>query len=456
MFETTQRALFVPLICFLLFLCLVLLRNTCPPREYARPLQLMPHAALNKQDFFQLSSSKVSVQLFFANEPFLRLLTPRNRSLHVQALNLLCKDPHRPSSDTCAVRSLQFFNCPPKQEGKLLSFPDIVSHCTPYAAEGPHWPHTYLGASLPIDLSVEFQNFKAKFNKTFGTEDDYRYYAFCENFFKAMLLQYYDQGTAEYGVTEFFHYTQSEFARIYLNQPVDLSNRPADKIVTYPSSNIPDNFDWRDKGAVSEVKNQGNCGSCWAFSAIGNIEGQWFLRRAELLSLSEQELVDCDKNDNGCAGGFMTTAFKAVEDLGGLETEDDYPYKADTKKCSFDRSKARVYINGSAELSQNETELAAWLTENGPISVGINALPLMFYIRGIVHLPSFLCPSFMIDHGVLLVGYGVGPTIMHSHVPYWIVKNSWGKSWGEAGYFRIHRGSQACGVNQMCSTSIVK
>ncbi|VDL97863.1 unnamed protein product [Schistocephalus solidus] len=316
--------------------------------------------------------------------------------------------------------------------------------------------------------------------------DDYRYYAFCENFFKAMLLQYYDQGTAEYGVTEFFHYTQSEFARIYLNQPVDLSNRPADKIVTYPSSNIPDNFDWRDKGAVSEVKNQGNCGSCWAFSAIGNIEGQWFLRRAELLSLSEQELVDCDKNDNGCAGGFMTTAFKAVEDLGGLETEDDYPYKADTKKCSFDRSKARVYINGSAELSQNETELAAWLTENGPISVGINALPLMvrcffdlsrsvlsvylnhpivmqrtamlpvyadnifmhnlfpelafppsscrcqFYIRGIVHLPSFLCPSFMIDHGVLLVGYGVGPTIMHSHVPYWIVKNSWGKSWGEA------------------------
>ncbi|VDK84707.1 unnamed protein product [Dibothriocephalus latus] len=286
----------------------------------------MSHTALNKHDSFQLSPQEGSVQLLFANEPFLR----------------------------------------------------------------------YLGASLPIDLTVEFQHFKAKFNKTFGTEDEYRYSTFCENYFKALLLQYYDQGTAEYGVTEFFHYTQSEFARIYLNQPVNLSNRPADKIVTYPSKDIPESCDWREKGAVSEVKNQGNCGSCWAFSATGNIEGQWFLRKAELLSLSEQELVDCDKQDNGCAGGFMTTAFKAVEELGGLETEEDYPYKADTKTCSFDRSKTR------------------------------------FYVRGIVHLPSFLCPSFMIDHGVLLVGYGVGPTIIHSHVPYWIVKNSWGKSWGEA------------------------
>nr|VZI32766.1 unnamed protein product [Spirometra erinaceieuropaei] len=429
MIETTQRALIVPVICVLFFfLSFLLLRNTSPPCGFTRP----PHAPHDKLDSFQLPPEKVSVRLFFSNEPVFRLLAPRNRPLKVQVLTLLCKDPHRPSSDTCAVKSLQFADCPRTREGELLSFPESVSQCTPYETEEPKWPHTYLGASLPIDLTEEFQRFKTKFNKTFGTEDDYRYSTFCENYLKAILLQYYDQGTAEYGVTEFFHYTQSEFARIYLNQPVDLSNRPSDKITTYSSVNIPDSFDWRDKGAVSEVKNQGNCGSCWAFSATGNIEGQWFLHKGELLSLSEQELVDCDKKDNGCAGGFMTTAFKAVEELGGLETEEDYPYKADTKKCSFDRSKARVYVNGSAELSQNETELAAWLAENGPISVGINALPLMFYIRGIVHLPSFLCPSFMLDHGVLLVGYGVGPTIIHSHVPYWIVKNSWGKSWGEA------------------------
>ncbi|XP_059960962.1 cathepsin F isoform X3 [Mesoplodon densirostris] len=243
---------------------------------------------------------------------------------------------------------------------------------------------------------------------------------------------------------------EEEFRTIYLN-PL-LKEEPGKKM--RPAQSIPDlpppEWDWRSKGAVTKVKNQGMCGSCWAFSVTGNVEGQWFLKRGALLSLSEQELLDCDKVDKACLGGLPSNAYSAIRTLGGLETEDDYSYRGHLQACSFSAEKAKVYINDSVELSRNEQKLAAWLAQKGPISVAINAFGMQFYRHGISHPLRPLCSPWLIDHAVLLVGYG-----NRSATPFWAIKNSWGTDWGEEGYYYLHRGSGACGVNIMASSAVV-
>ncbi|XP_051820921.1 cathepsin F [Antechinus flavipes] len=303
-----------------------------------------------------------------------------------------------------------------------------------------------------VQLISLFKDFLTTYNKSYAnaTETQRRLGIFARNLELARKVQELDRGSAEYGVTKFSDLTEEEFRTSYLN-PL-LSSLPGRALRRGPAARgpAPASWDWRDHGAVTGVKNQGACGSCWAFSVTGNVEGQWFLRRGALLELSEQELVDCDTLDQACGGGLPSNAYTAIEKLGGLETEKDYSYEGRKERCSFSPDKARVYINSSVDLSRDEEELAAWLAENGPVSIALNAFAMQFYRRGVSHPFRPLCSPWFIDHAVLLVGYG-----HRSGIPFWAIKNSWGPDWGEEGYYYLYRGARACGVNAMASSAIV-
>uniref|UniRef100_UPI003AAB7122 cathepsin F n=1 Tax=Centroberyx gerrardi TaxID=166262 RepID=UPI003AAB7122 len=314
-----------------------------------------------------------------------------------------------------------------------------------------------LSTNQPMEESVEllgqFKEFMVKYNKAYSSQEeaDHRLRIFHQNLKTAEKIQSLDQGSAEYGVTKFSDLTEEEFRSTYLNPLLSqwTLHRPM-KPAAPTRGPAPASWDWRDHGAVSSVKNQGMCGSCWAFSVTGNIEGQWFLKNGSLLSLSEQELVDCDRLDQACGGGLPSNAYEAIEKLGGLESETDYSYTGHKQICDFTSGKVAAYINSSVELSKNEREIAAWLAENGPVSVALNAFAMQFYRKGVSHPLRIFCNPWMIDHAVLLVGYGE-----RKNIPFWAIKNSWGEDYGEQGYYYLYRGSNLCGINKMCSSAVV-
>lgn len=311
-----------------------------------------------------------------------------------------------------------------------------------------------------LDVQLSFNEFVNKYRKIYYDEREYKYRfkVFSDNLNKIDLLNKYEQGTAVYGITQFADMTEKEFSKSR-GYRADLRNEndipfPQAQI---PNIKLPDNFDWRSKNAVTEVKNQGMCGSCWAFSVTGNVEGQYAIKHGKLLEFSEQELVDCDKSDEGCNGGLMDNAYRAIEKLGGLEGESDYPYEGDDETCHFNSSKIEVRLSGAVNISHDETDMAKWLVQNGPISIAINANAMQFYFGGVSHPWKALCSPDNLDHGVLIVGYGVKQyNLFNRTMPYWIVKNSWGTSWGEQGYYRVYRGDGTCGLNQTPSSAIVE
>ncbi|XP_008779806.3 ervatamin-B-like [Phoenix dactylifera] len=217
-------------------------------------------------------------------------------------------------------------------------------------------------------------------------------------------------------------------------------------------SDAPDSMDWRTKGAVTAVKNQRSCGCCWAFSSVAAIEAITEIKTGNLVSLSEQQLVDCDTNDGnkGCDGGLMTRAFQYVIDNGGITTEDNYPYKAADGTCDTNRaSSSAATISGYETVPANDESSLLQAVANQPVSVGIDGSGPDFqhYSSGIFTGP---CDTEM-THAVTAVGYGTA----EDGTKYWLVKNSWGTTWGEMGYMRIQRDVGApeglCGIAKLAS-----
>jgi len=258
-------------------------------------------------------------------------------------------------------------------------------------------------------------------------------------------------GRNNFGLNKFSDMTQDEFKRAYLgfkpragrpHLPVVRSAKTADDLV-----------DWRTKGAVTAVKNQAQCGSCWAFSTAEEIESAWFLAGNELTTLSEQQIVSCDTVDQGCSGGDTVTAYAYVEQAGGLESESAYPYTSgggDSGTCTFDSTQIVAHITNfsyatppctDACTNQDETTLANNLASMGPVSICVYAEPWQDYTGGVLNSD---CTSdySQLDHCVQLVGYNK----QDSSNPYWIIRNSWDTTWGEAGYIYVQIGQNLCGV----------
>lgn len=272
--------------------------------------------------------------------------------------------------------------------------------------------------------------------------------------------QLYAKGEKSYylGVNQFTDMTHREFLKLYtghIRQAKHLKLN-ASTFITPANLLLPEEMDWRKHGAVTEVKNQGQCGSCWSFSATGSIEGQHFRKTGKLISLSEQQLVDCSGSygNQGCDGGLMDQAFQYVKDKGGIEGETDYPYTAEEATCQFDESKERATVSGFTDItSGDESALQSAVASKGPISVAIDASHESFqmYQGGVYDEPD--CSSSQLDHGVLVVGYGVDSTTSQD---YWLVKNSWGTSWGDEGYVKMLRNKDnQCGVATQASYPLV-
>ncbi|XP_017972028.1 PREDICTED: vignain [Theobroma cacao] len=197
---------------------------------------------------------------------------------------------------------------------------------------------------------------------------------------------------------------------------------------------LPPSIDWRKKGAVTGIKDQGKCGSCWAFSTVVAVEGINKIKTGELVSLSEQELVDCDKESQGCNGGLMEQAFEFIKQSDGLKTENNYPYRAKDEFCDSSKLNGSVVIIDGYEMVPERDEKALMkAVANQPVSIALDAggKDLQFYSEGVF---TGDCGTEL-NHGVAVVGYGA--TL--NGTKYWIVKNSWGPEWGEHGYIRMQR-----------------
>ncbi|XP_012938652.1 cathepsin L1 [Aplysia californica] len=215
-------------------------------------------------------------------------------------------------------------------------------------------------------------------------------------------------------------------------------------------SPLPATVDWTQKGAVTPIKNQQQCGSCWTFSATGSIEGQNFLKSGKLISLSEQQIVDCCQlsDCSGCEGGLMDSAFRFVNSTNGLESEADYPYTATDDMCAYNPGLAKVRVTGCDDIQEaSESDLQDATANVGPISVAIDASHGSFqmYSGGVYYEPE--CDPQSLDHGVLVVGYG-----SLEGQDYWKVKNSWGVMWGMNGFILMSRDqNNNCGIASSAS-----
>ncbi|KAI3695923.1 hypothetical protein L1987_78928 [Smallanthus sonchifolius] len=331
----------------------------------------------------------------------------------------------------------------------------------PFIVQVTDHPNNHL---LGTPTEHRFTAFIQEHGKQYSTREEYlhRLGVFSKNLLRAAGHQLLDP-TAVHGVTPFSDLSEEEFETMYLGLKSGGIKQKNSGVGTAPPveiKDLPEDFDWREKGGVTEVKKQGQCGACWAFSTTGVLEGANFIATGKLRNLSEQQLVDCDHTcdpsekeacDSGCSGGLMTNAYSYLMEAGGIESEETYPYTGKSGECKFDPEKIAVKVANFTNIPADEDQMAAYLVNHGPLAVGLNSVFMQTYIGG-VSCP-LISPKKFVNHGVLIVGYGAeGFSILRlGNKPYWIIKNSWGKRWGEKGYYKLCRGSGMCGMNTMVS-----
>ena len=319
-----------------------------------------------------------------------------------------------------------------------------------------------VASNVDVDTIMfqQFQKFIKKYHKRYASINEYL--ARFEVFKRNVMAAFTENASYQTGITKFSDLTQQEFAKTYLNLNYDaMAVANFNPYVVQVKNAAPDAWDWREKGYVSPVKDQGSCGSCWAFSTVGNLEGLYYKEKQTMVTMSEQMLVDCDTYDSGCNGGLMENTFTWLKENGGIMTDTDYPYKGRKGTCQSDETKyVDMQITGYTKLGSgsstwdpvDEDEIKEFLYETGPLAVALNANPLQTYSSGILDKTSSQCPTSGMNHAVTMVGYGHDDS---QDKDYWIVKNSWGKNWGEDGYFRIRRGTGCCGINCYITTAKV-
>ncbi len=265
-----------------------------------------------------------------------------------------------------------------------------------------------------------------------------------------------EKKTFTMGLNKFSHLTHEEWKSQMNFGAVPPKLRQNAKVHGEPSTmeGVPDSVDWTSAGAVTPVKNQGQCGSCWSFSTTGSLEGAYYIKNSNLVSFSEQELVSCDTSDNACNGGWMDAAFAWITGNGGLPTEADYPYVSGTGSVPACDTSQKM-VSGSAPSSFTDVQpgsVSALMSAvaQQPVSIAIQADQPAFqhYTSGVL---TSGCGK-QLDHGVLATGYGTSD----DGIDYWMVKNSWGPEWGDNGYILIERSSaNLCGVLSAASYPVM-
>jgi len=310
---------------------------------------------------------------------------------------------------------------------------------------------------LTLPLNPEFNAWKLAHHKVYdGVEAEAEALQAYES--NDVIIRSHNSKNASYtlGHNSFSDLTWEEFERVYMagGSPLYLNRAPKNAARVHlvsPGKALADSVDWVAKGAVTPVKNQGRCGSCWAFSTTGSVEGAYQIASGNLESLSEEDLVQCDHNgDNGCQGGLMDNAFEWIEQ-NGVAAESAYPYTSGTGTTgtcdASKKAKPAVTVTGFKNVPQGDESALKSAVAQGPVSIAIEADKSAFqlYKSGVLDSPN--CGT-KLDHGVLIVGYGTDSSLSKD---YWKVKNSWGATWGEQGYVRIVQGKDMCGIAQQAS-----
>lgn len=311
-----------------------------------------------------------------------------------------------------------------------------------------------LASTLAIDIpyySLEeaeqyFDEFINTYSKIYihSEEKLTRFQIFKENLKKINNFNSFNRSI--HGITQFTDFTDEEFSEQYNSclSPFGFGQNSC-KVVTDAQINTggaPETLDYRQRNAVSSVKNQNTCQCCWAFSTAGSLEGTYAIKNGQLISFSAQQLMDCLESSGHCArGGFMTYALSELIYLPGVMLDTDYPFVSRDLQCQFQPSRAKVRVTGCLNFNLNsEEKLKEALVKFGPIAIAIDSKPIARHTGGIV--TASCCPAGgTLGHAVLLVGYGT-----EGGQDYWLIKNSWGTSWGEQGYVRFARGQNVCSM----------